>query len=177
MVTKTEKTHVREKEGQGQGQAGQEVSDVAQCEYAPKDMPLLAGASLQTILDKIADGALLRDIGAEYGVGRTAVSMYISRHARKADYATVREQSMEARLDKAEEMLTDENADQVTLARAREAARLWMWRAEREFPHRWASRPTTAVQVNAGDGGVQLVVYGAPGDTQSAIAVENPSQP
>ena len=38
VVTKTEKTHVREKEGQ----AGQEVSDGAQCEYAPKDMPLLA---------------------------------------------------------------------------------------------------------------------------------------
>ena len=129
-------------------------------QYAHRDLPKLAGADPQDILDQVADGALLRDIAASLGVGQPAISNYMARHVSKNVWNEVREQSMEARLEKAEQMLTDERSDAVMLARAREAARLWMWRAEREFPHRWGARPTTAVQVNAGESGVQLVVYG-----------------
>ena len=137
----------------------------------------LRTANPEEIVKQWASGKTLKEIGDEYGVHRASVSEWIGRNIDKATREAARELHFETRLDEGLETL-ESVANDPDIARAREAVlRRIEWRASREAPARWGDRPTTAVQVNAGDGGVQLVVYGASGDTQSAIAVENPSQP
>lgn len=128
-------------------------------EFRPATGRKLVGIDPQLILDRIAAGAMQREIAAELGVERPAISWYIAKTVDPAKWATVKRESMHSRLEKAVDDM-DGARDPLTLARARESARLWMWRAEREHPDIWGARPTTAVQVNAGESGVQLVVYG-----------------
>lgn len=136
-----------------------EVVQRDQRRYVPADKAKLANVDVQALLDRVAAGELLREIAADYGCSTPAVHYHIQKRVTPEEWADVKQIAMANRLEKsAEDMETA--ADPLNLARARESARLWMWRAERELPAIYGARPTTAVQVNAGEGGVQLVVYG-----------------
>lgn len=115
-------------------------------DWTPTDARGLVGVDPQIIMQRVANGDLLRDIAKDYGVSRVAVSMHIARHGNKEHWQVVREQSIAARLEAAIEE-TDQADDVVTLARARDKAKLWMWRAEREHPHRWGQRTQTTIDV------------------------------
>jgi hypothetical protein len=133
--------------------------------YTPRSYDKLVGVDPQIILDRVAKGELLREIAEDYGCSRPAVSLFIARSVQKEEYAAVREECIAARLEESTKQI-EQAADQLTLARAREAARLWMWRAERELPHIYASKPSTAVQINGQEGmSVQIVSYAAPDST------------
>jgi hypothetical protein len=132
-------------------------------------MDKLVGVDPQIILDRVAQGDMLREIAADYGCVPQTVSMFILRHVEPDVWNEVKEQSIHARLEKSAEAM-ETAPDQLELARARESARLWMWRAEREHPHRWGSKPSTAVQINGQDGmSVQIVSYSRNNSTENAV--------
>jgi hypothetical protein len=132
--------------------------------YTPRSIDKLVGVDPQIILDRVAKGELLREIAEDYGCTRSAVSMFIGREVPKEQWTQVREESIAARIESSTQQI-EQAADQLSLARAREAARLWMWRAEREFGHIYQSKPSTAVQINGQEGmNVQIVSYAAPSD-------------
>lgn len=137
-------------------------------EYRPKDAGKLAGVDPQTIIDRIAAGALQREIAAEYGVTQPAIHFHITKHTDPDVWDQARKRSIASRLEKAVEDM-EVAADPLMLARARESARLWMWRAEREHPDTWGQRPTTAIQVN-GDGlQVNVASYSGVASTQQPV--------
>jgi hypothetical protein len=119
--------------------ATQVVSHEPAQAFTPPDLHGLRGVDPQIIMQRVAEGELLRDIAKDYGVSRAAVSMHIARHGNAEAWKIVREQSIAARLEGAIAE-TDQADDVVTLARARDKARLWMWRAERELPHLYGVR-------------------------------------
>lgn len=113
--------------------------------YVPSDTGKLAGVRPETILQRIADGDLLRQVAKDYGCTRSAVSHYIRAHVPADIWQDVRQLSIAARLDRSADEL-ESAADPLTLARARESLRLWMWRAEREFPAQWGQRQQLTVE-------------------------------
>jgi predicted transcriptional regulator len=133
--------------------------------FTPRDTQKLRGVDPQDIIQRVAEGELVRDVAKDYGVTRSAVSHYIRRHVPKDTWDAVREQSIAARLEQSiadmdtataylEGKITidDETGQEqglskdalaranITLACAREKAKLWMWRAERELPHLYGQR-------------------------------------
>jgi hypothetical protein len=167
-------------------------------EWKPKDAKGLRGVDPQDIMQRVAEGELIRDIAKDYGVSRSAVSHYIASHTDKKDWNAVREHSIYARLERAAaelqsitDQVTNQDKDsaerldlgraQLTLACARENARLWQWRAEREFSHIFQAKPSTAVNINGnGELNVQLVSYAAPAtlpaSTQAIDTTEQSSE-
>ena len=145
--------------------------------WTPTDTKGLTGVDPQVIMQRVAEGELLREIAKDYGVSRSAVSHYIAKHAERQQWMQVREHSIAARLEQAQAEL-EQAPDQLTLARAREVARLWMWRAEREFGHIYQAKPQTAVQINGGEGGmqVQIVSYADNNALQHPVATDTDSQ-
>jgi transposase len=149
-------------------------------EWKPKDAKGLRGVDPQDIMQRVAEGELIRDIAKDYGVSRSAVSHYIADHTDKKAWLAVREQSIYARLEQAaaelqsitEQVTKTPDPDsaerldlgraQLTLACAREAARFWQWRAEKEFGHIFQTKPSTAVNIGGNELSVQLVSYAAP---------------
>jgi hypothetical protein len=107
--------------------------------FTPSSAPKISQANPQDILDRVAAGELLRDIAKDYGCSQPAVSWFISKRVPKETWAQVREQSIAARLEQSTHDM-DVAQDALMLARARESARLWMWRAERELPHLYGQR-------------------------------------
>lgn len=107
--------------------------------FTPTTAQKISKANPQDILDRVAAGELLRDIAKDYGCTQPAVSWFVAKHVPKDVWAQVREQSIAARLEQStHDMEVAEDA--LMLARARESARLWMWRAERELPHLYGQR-------------------------------------
>jgi hypothetical protein len=144
--------------------------DIAVAEsWQPTDANGLTGVDPQVILQRYAEGELLRDIAKDYGVSRSAVSHYIARHVPKLAWMDVRKHSMAARLEESIHEMRQAQ-DGVTLARAREEFNAWRWRAERELPDLYAARPQTAIQVNgAGDLQVNVVSYATHDAVQTPI--------
>lgn len=124
-------------------------------EYLPATGRKLVGIDPQVILDRIAAGALQREIAAELGVERPAISWYIAKHVDPARWATVKRESMHSRLEQSAQDMEGAN-DALTLARARESARLWMWRAEREHPDVWGAKQQIDMRVTTTDLGDRL---------------------
>jgi hypothetical protein len=122
------------------------VSDTSPAEYRPSSGRKLVGIDPQVILDRIAAGALQREIAAELGVERPAISWYIAKHVDPARWATVKRESIQSRLEQSARDM-DAAGDALTLARARESARLWMWRAEREHPDVWGAKQQVDMRV------------------------------
>lgn len=102
--------------------------------YTPRSYDKLVTVDPQIIIDRVAQGDLLREIAKDYGCAFQTVSEFIKRNVDPKVWASVREHSVAARLEKSTEQI-ETAPDQLELARARESARLWMWRAERELPH------------------------------------------
>ena len=114
--------------------------------WTPTDARGLSGVDPQVIMQRVAEGELLRDIAKDYGVSRSAVSHHIAKHVPADGWKQVREASIAARLEQSCEAMEVAH-DALTLARARESARLWMWRAERELPHLYGQRTQVTHEV------------------------------
>lgn len=117
----------------------------------------LATVDKAAILDRIAAGEYVPAIAESIGVSKQALAQSLARFDKDA-YLAARETAAEIRLDEAT-MEIDRARDAVDLARAREKFRAVAWRAEREHPNRWGSRPTTAVQINGDGMSVAVVSY------------------
>jgi hypothetical protein len=91
----------------------------------------------EQIIEQLSQGLRLSDIAPRLGLSSpNSISK-----ALKADpeYRHAIEAGFHARLDKAEEAI-EEAVDQVDVARARARFQSVGWRAEREFPERWAAK-------------------------------------
>jgi uncharacterized membrane protein YccC len=105
-------------------------------------MTALAIAKRGEIINKLASGKFLRDIAAKYKVTPAAISQYLSKDP---EYVAAREEGIGQQLDKWQKEI-ETAGDALKLARAREAFRATAWRAEREFPGRWAQRNHVTVE-------------------------------
>lgn len=115
------------------------------------------------VLERLANGVLVKDIATELGVARETISRALSKDP---DYQAAIAEALEARLEQRENEL--ENArDGITLARSRELLAHARWRAERLNPQRWGQMKQ-AVQVNAGDGQVQVNIVSFSDENTSA---------
>jgi hypothetical protein len=96
----------------------------------------LAAIDADALIDRISDGAFLRDLSKETGIDKRRLSERLRKHPA---YQSAKETSIEVQLDDAQLalQLARETAD---IARAREMFRAAAWRAEREFPHRWGAK-------------------------------------
>lgn len=128
----------------------------------------LANVDRAAILERIAAGEYVPAIAESIGVSKQALAKSLARWDKDA-YLSARETAAELRLDDA--MLELRAArDPVDLARAREVFRAVAWRAEREHPGRWGSKPATAVNINGQDGmSVQIVSYASNNASQQQL--------
>lgn len=97
----------------------------------------------QTILERIAKGEKQVDIAAEYGITQQALSKQL---VDDPDFKIAREVGTIARLELFEKELEaiDESTSQVVFARTRELLSHARWRAEREYPQRFGTKPDAA---------------------------------
>lgn len=98
------------------------------------------------IIEQVAQGKLLKQIAAKYGISANAISKVLKDDP---DYLAVKEAYHSTRLDDAEEMI-EGALDQVDVARARAVWTSRSWRAEREMSSIWGTKPTTVVIDNSG---------------------------
>ena len=96
----------------------------------------MSAVPLDHLIDRISDGAFLRDLAQETGLDKRRLSERLRKHP---DYQAAKECAIEVQLDDAQLALrlAREPAD---IARAREMFRAAAWRAEREFPSRWGQK-------------------------------------
>lgn len=127
-------------------------------EFKPSTVAKLASVDPKVILERVAAGDMLREIAKDYGVTQPAVSHYIKAHVDPDVWRRVRDMSIAARLEKTAEDL-ERADDPLMLARARESARLWMWRAEREHGHIYQTKPAAEINLQGKDMSVQIVSY------------------
>ena len=79
------------------------------------------------IIERVAQGERLIDIGSSYGVTYAALSLVLSKDP---DYINARQSGLEAKLEQRETEL-ESAPDGLTIARARELLSHARWRAER----------------------------------------------
>ena len=102
----------------------------------------LATVNMDTVIERIANGAITQRLAAELGVHHSSLYRQLAQHP---EYMAARECGMEARLDSAEVAVME--ADECTLPRAREHWRVVTWRAEREHPHRWGQKNSLQIEI------------------------------
>jgi len=118
-------------------------------------------SNAENIIRQVADGLMLKDIGAQYGIKPATISDQLSKYP---VYQRARMIGAEMRLEKNYgEIESAEDALDVT--RARESFRAASWLAEREFPERWGNKASQTV-VNVQQNNVQV----APDDRDARIA-------
>lgn len=89
------------------------------------------------IIESIAAGKILREIAAEFDITKQAISLAL---VNDPDYQAAIATRWQSKLDDGLQAIEDAVGD-LDAVRAREAVlRRVEWRAEREVPHRWASR-------------------------------------
>ena len=100
------------------------------------------------ILERLRSGEYMKDIAISLGVTKQAISQVLHDDP---EYMQAREDGMAERLDKAhallaeitqnEEIKREDAKEWLDLARIREVGlKRLEWRAEREFPRRWAAK-------------------------------------
>lgn len=95
------------------------------------------------VLQHLSNGKRLSDIAPLLGVGVTAISNALKDDKEYRDALHV---GFSRRIDMAEDAIS-EAREQVDVSRARAYWGAMAWRAEREFPDRWGTKP---LQVNIG---------------------------
>lgn len=140
-------------DGLGVAQTARARAVVAGTEVSP-----FASLDAQQIIRRIEGGASLRELASELGMSKSGLHAWLLRSEDPAYHEAVTA-ALAVRIAEADERL-DTAGDPVDIARAREQARFSRMDFERRRPALYGQRPTTAIQVNPGDGGVQLVVYG-----------------
>jgi len=113
----------------------------------------IAVKNADTILQRISNGERLMDIAPDYGVSVPAISMALRQHLPDRYDEALRNQ-IEEKLAIYEEQL-ETARDGLTISRARELLAHTRWKLERRNPAKWG-QAKQAVQVNAGDGQVQV---------------------
>ena len=103
--------------------------------------PAAANVHRAEILERVAAGEKLRDIGKSYGVTANAITNQL---VNDPDYQLARVSGLESRLDQREHELEESN-DQVSVSRARELLSHARWRCEREAPHKWGAKQIMAL--------------------------------
>ena len=97
------------------------------------------------ILERVAIGHKLVDIGRDIGVTQPAISQQL---AKLPEYRAARESGTLARIEAWEKEIeaidANTEAGVLMLARAREMLSHARWRAEREFPERWGQKQEQA---------------------------------
>ena len=107
------------------------------------------------IIQRVAQGDRLVDIGAHYGVTYAALSLVLSKDP---EYQAARQNGLDAKLEQRESEL-EIAPDGLTVARARELLSHARWRAERLNPSVYAP-VKQAVQVNTdGAATINIVSY------------------
>lgn len=104
-------------------------------------MTAVAILTPDAMIDRIANGAFLRDLARDTGIDKRRLSEQLRKHP---DYQAAKETSIEVQLDDAQVAIL-QSAEAADIARAREQFRAAAWRAEREFPHRWGQKSETHV--------------------------------
>lgn len=132
-------------------------------------MGLSAVLPLDHLIDRISDGAFLRDLAQETGLDKRRLSERLRKHP---DYQAAKECAIEVQLDDAQLALrlAREPAD---IARAREMFRAAAWRAEREFPSRWGQKVESKQDLSIS---VRVNVLGAEGRLIEGQSVAIPAQ-
>lgn len=111
---------------------------------------------IETLLDKIAEGAKLKDLVPLAGMSAQTLSVRLREHP---GYQAARAVCLEERLDATQGAI--ETAEQgLDLARAREAWKAASWRAEREGRAIWGSDPALVINAN-GPMQIQIVSFAA----------------
>lgn len=100
--------------------------------------------SLDAMIDRVADGAFLRDLAKETGIDKRRLSERLRKHP---DYAAAKEACIEGQLDDAQKALIDATT-QADIARAREMFRAAAWRGERECHERWGQKTEISGNLN-----------------------------
>jgi hypothetical protein len=124
------------------------INNDSEPQYVPSTIGKLGNVDPQVVLDRVASGDLLREIAADYGCSHPAVSVWIRKRVPPQVWDRVREMSIASRLERSNVAMETAD-DAITLARARESARLWMWRAEREHPTLYGQRQQITHEVGA----------------------------
>ena len=112
----------------------------------------LAHVNDETLLDRLAAGEKASHIAQQLGVHKSAI---YHRFANRPEYLQARKDGTAVRIDDVEQEI-ETAADPFTLSRARERARIVLWRAEREFPGDWGAKQQItgdlqiSVQINRG---------------------------
>lgn len=111
----------------------------------------LAKLDADFLIDRISDGAFLRDLSKDTGIDKRRLSEYLRKHP---DYASAKKTSIQVQIEDAQLALSlaREASD---IARAREMFRAAAWRAERECPDEWGQRTHVTVE-HTGDLGERL---------------------
>ena len=94
------------------------------------------------MMDKLSNGAFLKDIAAECGVSKQAIQ---KRLAKLPNYKDALESAFECRLDEIEATLAAAG-DMVDVARGNAQFKATSWRAERECPQRWGKADNQQAQ-------------------------------
>lgn len=134
-----------------------------------------ASLDAQQIISRIEAGTSLRDLASELGISSSGLHAWLLRSEDPAYHEAVTA-ALAVRVAEADQRL-DTAGDAVDIARAREQARFSRMDFERRRPALYGQRPTTAVQVNAGESGVQLVVYGQGVSSPQQTTVDAAQQP
>jgi len=130
----------------------------------------LAHLEPSELIERIYNGEVPVRIAEQANVHKCSIYRFLADHP---EYQKARKAGMAVRLDDAE--LGVMEADERTLARAREVWRVVTWRAEREHPESWGA----ANKLMGHDGGalqVQVVRFGALIDGESTQVVSSPQQ-
>lgn len=118
-----------------------------------------------TIIERLSNGDKLKHIAADLGIHRVSISRALSKDP---EYQQAIAEAIDARLEDAEIQLEEAGAlGHVAVTLAREVLSHQRWRAERLLPSKYAPMKQ-AVQVNAGDGQVQVNIVQFGDETPSA---------
>jgi hypothetical protein len=105
----------------------------------------------EQLIQRIAEGAFLRDLAKELGIDKRRLSERLRQHP---GYEEAKQECIDTQLEEAQKALR-EARDTTDIARARELFRAAAWRAEREHPARWGQKTHVLVE-NVGDLGERL---------------------
>lgn len=95
---------------------------------------------LDDILDMFRDGYTFRAVCSKFGVSSRTMNKFLSLPENKDQYYAVLQESADAYVDKAEEVLLTAPADKNELYRARELAQHYRWLASKRNPKRFGDR-------------------------------------
>ena len=100
----------------------------------------------EEIIERVATGAYLVDIAAQFGIQPPAISKHL---AADPEYQAAREIALEVRLEQREAELETAPGTAPEISRASALVRQAQWRCEREAPHRWGQKQAQVI-VNIG---------------------------